>query len=128
MRISDWSSDVCSSDLSGGALSAYTVPSHAQPTCTNDGGLFGIAEHVDIRWNKAGDARVEYRWELRPAGTTTVSSSGTTGGGLANGAQITLEVLPGLIGFNGKFDVLILARVPSATSWVASSPPTDRER
>lgn len=112
-----------SAAVTGGALTAHTMVAQAQPTCTNDGGLLGIAEHVDIRFSKT-NAGYEYTWQLRNAGTTTVVASGTIGGSAAPGAVVLLEVMPGLIGANGNFDVVIRARLANATSWVAAASTT----
>src|SRR3546814_13504968 len=100
MRISDWSSDVCSSDLDGfyvnlgigiPTLVADNIPAGMDVTLQSENGMLGLgpypdAAHVDADIINAGQETIT---EL--AGTSYVSSADSTG--IIRGGHIDLSVL-----------------------------------
>lgn len=108
--------------VSSAAAGTHRVLSQAQPVCTNVEGLLTLGNIARVTWVQA-DARYEYRWELRTTGGS-VLSSGTLGTGLPAGDIITLDISAGMISANGNYDLVVHARLRSATTWVAATSTT----
>ena len=51
-------------------------------------------------------------------------SSGTVGGGQAAGSTVTLDIGTGLIGVNANYNVVVLARLQTPTTWIAATTTT----
>src|SRR3546814_8316848 len=64
MRISDWSSDVCASDLFGNAYAASAINQDGYPT--------GILSSIDV--SREGVVQAKYRSEERRVGKECVST------------------------------------------------------
>src|SRR3546814_1628008 len=57
LRISDWSSDVCSSDLAGSLLSRTRVGRRPSARASDDGGLFSSLGRTSCAGRAAGDRK-----------------------------------------------------------------------
>lgn len=103
--------------------STHQLVSQAQPSCTNVDGLLVLGNVARLTWAHV-DARYEYAWELRNASTGALAASGTIGAGQAPGSTVTLDISTGLVGTNTNYNVLVRARLRSATTWVAATATT----
>lgn len=124
--VAAWATFSDQGTVGSGSLSAYTVVSQAQPTCTEVNGFLGLGNIARLTWSQV-NAKYEYFWELRTTGGTAVAS-GTVGAGTAQGGTVTLDISTGLIGTNANYNVVVRARLASSTSWVASSTTTTQVR
>ena len=121
-----WASFSDQGTVNGGTLSAHTVASQSQPTCTEVNGLLGLGNVARLTWSQV-NAKYEYYWELRTTGGSAVAS-GTVGSGTAQGGTVTLDISTGLIGTNANYNVVVRARLAGSTSWVAGSTTTTQVR
>ncbi|WP_183100876.1 signal peptidase I [Nocardioides pelophilus] len=108
--------------VTSGSMGTHTVVSQAQPTCTDVNGILVLGNIARLTWTHV-DARYEYYWELRTTGGTPVAT-GTIGGGQAAGSTVTLDISTGLIGTNANYNVVVLARLRTPTTWIAATTTT----
>lgn len=109
--------------MTGGAMSAHTMASQAQPACTNVDGILILGNIARLTWPQV-HARYEYYWELRNANNNNLAASGTVGSGIAAGQTVTLDIATGLIGTNTNYNVIIRARLVSPNAWQAATTTT----
>lgn len=102
-----------------GTASTHTVVSQAQPVCTTVA-VLGLLDFVRMTWTHV-DARYEYQYEIRQAGTGTVARTGVATPTTAAGTTVTLELGNTLITANGNYDVALRARLKGSTTWVAGT-------
>jgi signal peptidase I len=108
--------------VTSNTMDTHTVVSQAQPTCTNVDGILVLGNIARLTWIHV-DARYQYYWELRTTGGAAVSS-GTVGGGQAAGSTVTLDISTGLVGANANYNVVVLARLQTPTTWIAATTTT----
>lgn len=101
----------------------HQLVSQAQPVCTDIDGVLGLGNVARLTWAHVA-ARYEYAWELRNASTGALAASGTVGAGQAQGSTVTFDISTGLIGTNANYNVVVRARLRSATAWVAATATT----
>lgn len=125
---SAWFSDA-DATVSSDPFVTHRVVSQAQPACQNVNGLL-TGDLARLTWTHV-DGRYEYRWELRSSATSpAVVSSGTLGGGQAVGTTVTLDLTAGMASADANYNLVVRARLRSATGWVAeneTSTPVRRE-
>lgn len=108
--------------VTSSALGSHAVVSQAAPVCTDVNGLLVLGNIARVTWSHV-DARYEYAWEFRTSGGSVVAA-GTVGGGQAAGSTVTIDVHTGLIGINANYDLVVRARLRTATSWIAATSTT----
>jgi signal peptidase I len=114
--------------VTSSALTAHTVVSQAQPTCTNQGGVAGLLGYARLTWAHV-DARYDYAYTVVRVSDGNVRASGVISPSGAAGTTVTLDITSALVnlqGANRNFDVTIRSRLRGVPGWVAGTATTTR--
>lgn len=110
-----------------GSLTSHAVVSHAQPVCTDLGGVLGALGYVQLAWAHV-DIRYAYDWRVVRVSNNQVLASGTiTPTGASAGSSVELEIRTSLLnlGLGGvNLNVVVTSRLRAPALWFAPTSTT----